>query len=104
MLQRTGYKVLEAGNGPEALQVCAVHGDTIHIVVTDVVMPQMNGQALAQQLISLRPELKVLFMSGYTEQVIVMSDVLQPSMAFLQKPFTPHALACKVRALLDHTS
>ena len=101
ILQNKGYTVLEAHHGHEALQLCKDHQGPIHLMVTDVVMPDMSGRELAERLISLRPELRVLFMSGYPDKAIVHHGVLGAGTAFLQKPFTLSALECKVRDLLD---
>jgi hypothetical protein len=101
ILQMCGYTVLEARNGAEALQLFEHHGGMIHLLVTDVVMPQMGGRELADRLVSRRPDLKVLYMSGYTEEAIGSHGVLDPGVAFLPKPFSPDALAQKVRDVLD---
>jgi PAS domain S-box-containing protein len=102
VLQRNGYKVLEASNGDEALDVVqGRNGNPIHLVVTDVVMPGMSGRQLADRLVSLQPELKVLYMSGYTDDAIVHHGVLDPGIAYIPKPFTPETLASKVREILD---
>jgi PAS domain S-box-containing protein len=102
VLEKNGYTVLEASNGDEALDVVqGRNGNPIHLVVTDVVMPGMSGRQLADRLVSLRPELKVLYMSGYTDNAIVHHGVLDPGIAYIQKPFTPDALASKVREILD---
>ncbi|TLY22194.1 MAG: response regulator [Nitrospirae bacterium] len=100
-LQTHGYTVLEAHHGEHAIQVCAQHADPIHLMVTDVVMPEMSGRELAERLKTSRPNMKVLFMSGYTDKAIVHHGELDPDTAFLQKPFTPDALARKVREVLD---
>jgi CheY-like chemotaxis protein len=100
-LQSNGYTVLEARHGGEALPICEQHEGPIHLVVTDVVMPQMGGSEMVERLASQHPEMKVLYMSGYTDNVIVHHSVLQPGVAFLQKPFTPNALVRKVREVLD---
>lgn len=100
-LETKGYTVLEARNGGEALQLCEQHQGPIHLLVTDVVMPGMNGRDLADRLISLHPGLNVLFVSGYTGDAIVHHGVLDPDVAFLEKPFTPAVLARKVREVLD---
>ncbi len=96
-----GYTVLEARHGIEALLVGSQHGGSIHLLLTDVVMPQMSGGELADQLRRVRPALAVLYMSGYTENAVVQHGVLAPGTAFLHKPFTPDELARKVRSVLD---
>jgi CheY-like chemotaxis protein len=94
--------VLEASNGEEALDfVQGRNGNPIHLVVTDVVMPGMSGRQLADRLVSLRPEIRILYMSVYTDDAIVHHGVLDPGIAYIQKPFTPEALASKVREILD---
>jgi two-component system, cell cycle sensor histidine kinase and response regulator CckA len=102
LLNQQGYKVLEAANGEEALRVVQEHiGEKIHLLLTDVVMPQMGGKELANQLKNLRPDVKVLFTSGYTDDAIVHHGVLEPGTHFLQKPFSPKTLTHKVREALD---
>ena len=101
VLQRYGYTVLEAENGDEALDVAARYRETIHLLVTDVVMPGLGGRVLAERLLALRPDVKVLFLSGYTDDAIVRHGVAQDQVAFLQKPFSPVSLGKKVRAVLD---
>ena len=103
VLKRQGYEVLEAANGGAALLLCECHEGPIHLMITDVVMPEMSGRELTDRLTRLRPEMKVLFMSGYTDDTIVRHGILESDIAFLQKPFTPHALALKVRELLDQS-
>jgi PAS domain S-box-containing protein len=100
-LEENGYTVLATANSAEAVETAERYGGTIHLMVTDVVMPGMNGRELAARLASLRPEMKVLYMSGYTDDAIVRHFVLEPGLAFLQKPFTQKVLARKVRELLD---
>jgi len=100
-LQEHGYTVLEAHHGKHAIQVCEQHAGPIHLLVTDVVMPEMSGREVAEHLKPSRPNMKVLFMSGYTDKAIVHHGELDPGTAFLQKPFTPDALASKVREVLD---
>jgi CheY-like chemotaxis protein len=102
VLRNQGYRVLEAANGQEALSVAREHaGEKIHLLLTDVVMPQMGGTELADRLKALRPEIKVVFTSGYTDEAIVRHGVLEPGTDFLQKPFSPASLAQKVREVLD---
>jgi len=101
MLRRYGYTVLEAADGAAALRLAAEHPAPIHLLLTDVVMPDVNGRDLADQLARARPNVKVLFMSGYTDDAVVRHGVLQQGIAYLQKPFTPRSLAGKVRAVLD---
>ena len=101
ILQGIGYKILETQNGGEALLLCERHQGKIDLMLTDVVMPQMSGCQLAERLAPLRPEMKVLFMSGYTDEAVAQHGVLQPDMPFLRKPFTPDALARRVREVLD---
>ncbi|HEX8116059.1 MAG TPA: ATP-binding protein, partial [Pyrinomonadaceae bacterium] len=100
ILRQAGYTVLEAGDGESAVRTCRQHEGTIHMVLTDVVMPGMSGRAVADQLRELRPDLGVLFMSGYTEEAIVNHGVLHEGVNFLEKPFTPDTLTRKVREVL----
>ena len=104
VLESNGYSVLEAGHGQEALAVAERHEGAIHLLVTDVVMPGMSGRQLANELCEVRPGTRVLFMSGYTDEHIVRHGVLDASPAFLQKPFSPIALARKVREVLDQSA
>jgi two-component system cell cycle sensor histidine kinase/response regulator CckA len=104
VLQGSGYRVLEACQGKEAIEVCRKHPGLIHLMVTDVIMPQMSGRELAERLATVRPEMKVLFMSGYPDKAIVHHGVLDPGTAFLQKPFTLTALENKVREVLEPTA
>jgi CheY-like chemotaxis protein len=102
VLQNYRYTVLGASNGEEALRIVqGQNGNPIHLMVTDVVMPGMSGRQLAERLMSLWPEMKVLYMSGYTDNAIVHHGVLDPGTAYIQKPFAPDALASKVREILD---
>jgi two-component system, cell cycle sensor histidine kinase and response regulator CckA len=101
ILKRLGYKVLHAANGGEAFLLVEKHGGCIDLLMTDVVMPGMNGRELAERLIVLHPEMKVLFTSGYTENVIVHHGVVEENLNFIGKPFSLHALAKKIREVLD---
>jgi len=101
VLRRNGYTVLEARHGLDALRVAERHSDAIHLMITDVVMPHMSGRDLAERLVAARHQMKVLFMSGYTDHAAVHRD-LTPGTAFLQKPFTPDIFARKVRSILDY--
>ncbi|HKY21459.1 MAG TPA: response regulator [Vicinamibacterales bacterium] len=101
VLERHGYVVLLAASPHEALETAQRHDGPIHLLATDVVMPEMSGQALARQVAGSRPQMRVLYMSGYTDNAIVHHGVLHPDTPFLQKPFTPQALARKVRMVLD---
>jgi PAS domain S-box-containing protein len=103
VLQLSGYSVLEAKDGAEALELAERERAPVHLLLTDVVMPQMSGRELAARLRARHPGLRVLFMSGYTDDAIVRQEVLESGTAFLQKPFTPDALGRKVRELLDST-
>ena len=100
-LASRGYTVLEASHGGEALEVVARHHGPIHLLVTDVVMPHMSGKELAQRLQADRPNLRVLFISGYSDEAIERHGVLAPGAAFLQKPLHPDVLARTVRQILD---
>jgi two-component system, cell cycle sensor histidine kinase and response regulator CckA len=100
-LTAAGYAVLEARHAGEALRVCDQYRDPIHLLITDTVMPGLGGRELAQRMKALRPEIKVLYMSGYTDDAVVRHGVLTEQVAFLQKPFSLDTLARKVRAELD---
>jgi CheY-like chemotaxis protein len=100
-LQSRGYTVLEASGGEEALLLCERFSGPIHLLLTDVVMPGMSGREVADRVLALRPELRVLFMSGYTDDAIVHHGVLDEGVVLIEKPFTPNGLSAKVRELLD---
>lgn len=95
-----GYTVLAASNSDEALSLCAKHQGPIHLLLTDVVMPGLGGRQLAEQVIALFSQIKVLYMSGYTDDTVVRHGILHKQVNFLQKPFSPAALAQKVRQVL----
>jgi len=101
VLERFGYVVLEAPNGDTALRLAAKHHGPIHLLLTDVIMPGLSGRQLAEQLAELRPDMKVLYASGYADQAIVHHGILDSGIAYLQKPFTPETLARRVRQVLD---
>ncbi len=103
VLQEYGYRVISAASGAEALELAETHKGMIDILVTDVVMPEISGRQLADMLSAQYPLLKVLFLSGYTDDAIVHHGVLQSEVAFLQKPFTLNTLRKKVREVLDQT-
>jgi PAS domain S-box-containing protein len=102
-LTLNGYSVLEARDGLDALAVAKNHGSTIHLVVTDVVMPNLSGGQLATELETIRPETKVLFVSGYADKTVIDHKVVDLETNFLQKPFTLRQVASKIREVLDHT-
>ncbi|MFL5469577.1 MAG: response regulator, partial [Gemmatimonadaceae bacterium] len=101
ILRKQGYTVLSARHGRQAEGIAGEYRHDIHLVITDVVMPEMGGRDLASALGALRPEVPILYVSGYTDDEIVRRGVLEPTMAFIEKPFTANALLRKVRELLD---
>ncbi len=101
VLKRYGYRVLEASSGPEALEIFTRRGPEIHLVLTDMVMPNMSGRELGERIQNARPEAKVLYMSGYTDDVLRGTGALSPGMSFLAKPLRPETLAARIREVLD---
>ena len=100
-LQAAGYTVLAAGTGGEGLEVARNHAGAVDLLITDVIMPDMNGRALAERLAAMRPDLPTLFISGYTSNVIAQHGVLEEGVEFLEKPFTRQDLLTKARAVLN---
>jgi len=101
ILEQSGYKVLEASRGEEGIRLCLQRTEPLHLLLTDVVMPGTSGKEVADRLRELLPGLRVLFMSGYTDEAIVHHGVLDSNVEFIQKPFTPTSLVRKVREVLD---
>ncbi|MCA1794754.1 MAG: response regulator [Desulfobacteraceae bacterium] len=101
MLERKGYSVLPAATPGEAIDLAKTHADKIHLLMSDVVMPEMNGRDLAGQITKLYPGIRLLFMSGYTAEVIAHQGVLDDGVAFIQKPFSMADMTEKVREVLD---
>jgi len=101
ILDELGYRLLHASDGPEAVSLAESHAEQIHLLMTDVVMPGMNGRELSTRLLKDRPDMKVLFTSGYTEDVIVHHGVIEADLNFISKPYHPRALARKIRSVLD---
>jgi PAS domain S-box-containing protein len=101
VLRDRGYTVLKAAGGAEAIEVCAAHDGPIDLLITDVVMPGMNGRQLAERLAQSYPDLKVLYISGYTNDAVVRRGFLESGLRFLQKPFTGNVLAQRVRDVMD---
>ncbi|HEY5433819.1 MAG TPA: response regulator [Candidatus Limnocylindrales bacterium] len=101
MLEGLGYRVLAASNGTEALSQAISYERPIELLVSDVIIPGMNGRELAGQITAIRPGTRVLYASGYTEDAITPRGLIDPEAPFLSKPFSPDVLARKVRAVLD---
>jgi two-component system cell cycle sensor histidine kinase/response regulator CckA len=104
VLVKSGYRVLSAGDGAEAMKLVEIHDGPIHLLLTDVVMPKAGGRQVAEMAARKFPEIKVLYISGYTDDAVVLNGVIDAEVAFLQKPFSPDALVRKVRGVLDETS
>jgi PAS domain S-box-containing protein len=102
MLEVRGYRVLEAASGEEALEICKTYAGTIDLTLSDVVMPGMTGREMADQAALIRPDMKILLMSGYTDE-ISKAGFLHPGLHFIEKPFTSNSLALKIREVLDHS-
>ena len=100
-LERQGYVVLPAPDGPSALEIAREFRGPIHLLLTDVVMPGMHGRALADALLTTRPETRVLFASGYTDDTVLLRGIRVDELSFIQKPFTPDQLSRRVREVLD---
>ena len=100
-LEENGYRVLAATDAVHAQSLCQEHEGRIHLMLTDVVMPQMSGRTLAERVATIRPEMRILYMSGYTDDHIVHHGVLEEGMNFIEKPFTADRLARKVREVLN---
>jgi CheY-like chemotaxis protein len=101
MLEKLGYTVLAASTPGEAIRLAREHTGNVHLLITDVVMPEMNGRDLAKNVLSIYPDIRRLFMSGYTADVIAHHGVLDEGVYFIQKPFAMKELAAKVRETLD---
>ncbi len=101
ILRQRGYTVISANHSDEALRTLASHDAPVHLLSTDVVMPGLNGRQLYEKAAQKYPNLKVLYMSGYTDDVIAQRGVLEEGLPFIQKPFSTQALAAKVREVLD---
>ena len=100
MLERLGYAVLTANSPNEAMEMARKHSGTIHLLMTDVVMPQINGKDLAEQVLKIRSETRTLFMSGYTANAIAHHGILDEGVHFIEKPFMADSLARKLREVL----
>ena len=103
-LRKNGYTVLAAESGREALDLVRDHSGPIHLLITDVMMPDIDGPELVRRLSSIRPDTRTLFMSGYMDDALGDQGVLPANVNFIQKPFSPRAFAQKVREILDDTS
>jgi two-component system cell cycle sensor histidine kinase/response regulator CckA len=100
-LRKNGYTVLAAESGHEALELVRVHAGPLDLLITDVMMPDMDGPELVRQLTTIRPETRTLFMSGYMDDALGEHGILPANVNFIQKPFSPRVIAQKVRDILD---
>jgi CheY-like chemotaxis protein len=101
ILEEAGYRVIEAVDGLEALDRFMEHMEQVDILATDVVMPRMNGKSLYEEIRKVRPDIKVLFMSGYTKDVVVGKGIMDDESGYITKPVIPHELLKKIRQILD---
>jgi DNA-binding response OmpR family regulator len=101
ILEQASYRVIDAASGEEALERCAAHAGPVHLVLSDVVMPGMDGPELVRRLSRERSGLRVLYMSGYADDRLAGHNVVECGLEYLEKPFTPEALTAKVRAVLE---
>ena len=101
VLDISGYAILEASSPEDAIRLCESHGGEIHLLLTDVVMPGMSGRDLSDRLKRVRPGMKVLYMSGYTEEAIVEHGILDSGLHFIPKPFSPASMAQKILEVLN---
>jgi DNA-binding NtrC family response regulator len=101
MLESKGYEVLTAGGADEATQLCAERSGEVDLLLTDVIMPGVNGRVLAEHLAAISPAMRILFMSGYSDEAVYRHGEISPNAAFIEKPFTDRTLARKVREVLD---
>ena len=101
ILKLQGYNILESAHGDSALNICKKYDKPIHLILTDVVMPHISGSRLVELIKPIHPEMKTLYMSGYTDNAVVIKGILKPGDQFIQKPFTPVDLARKIRGILD---
>lgn len=101
VLEMHGYQVLAALDGNEAMELCERHPSPIHLMLTDVMLPNQNGRELAEYLSPLHPEMKILFMSGYTEEAMMFQGLVETALPFIQKPFTPMDLVRRVRETIE---
>jgi DNA-binding NtrC family response regulator len=102
LLTQIGYNVLSAANAKEAMEVANGYPEKIHLLITDVIMPEVNGPELVQQLCAIRSDLKVIYISGYTDGSLAHEGVLQPGTVLVNKPFSVRLLSAKMREVLEH--